>query len=199
MATRRLRLAQRRRAAGFSQERFAEILGVDRSTVTRWESGDTAPQPWLRPQIARSLQVSADQLDELLGAAAHRDTGSDERLDHAFEHPASVDLVAVARLRARTSDLDRRYDRAPSTSLLAEAGQYLGQIRFLRTHASSGRVRRELYTVEAEAATPRPVPGFLSPYRVTKLLRSSACPSAILLPICCAASTAWSKQACDVA
>ena len=41
----------------------------------------------------------------------------------------------------------------PSTSLLAEAGQCLGQVAFLRREASTGRVGRELYAVEAESAT----------------------------------------------
>jgi transcriptional regulator with XRE-family HTH domain len=147
MSSRRQRLAQRRKALGYSQERLAEHLGVERSTVARWEAGETEPQPWLRRRIARVLQVSAQQLEELLA-----DPVPDERLSYALKRPGSVDLIAVAQLRERVQDLDVRYDRAPSTSLLAEAGQCLGQIAFLRTHAAS-RVRRELYAVEAEAAT----------------------------------------------
>jgi tetratricopeptide (TPR) repeat protein len=49
--------------------------------------------------------------------------------------------------------LDERYDRAPSTALIPEAGQYLGQIAFLGTHARRGYVRRELRAAEAEAQT----------------------------------------------
>lgn len=66
MTARRQRLAARRRAAGFSQEQLAGNLGVERSTVIRWESSETQPQPWLRPKIAQALQVSIEQLDELL-------------------------------------------------------------------------------------------------------------------------------------
>jgi len=58
----RYRLAQRRKAMGFSQEQLAERLEVDRSTVVRWESGDNEPQPWVRPRLAEVLQVSLDQL-----------------------------------------------------------------------------------------------------------------------------------------
>jgi transcriptional regulator with XRE-family HTH domain len=153
MASRRQRFAQRRKAVGFSQEGLAERLGIDRSTVARWESGETEPLPWLRPKLARVLQVSIEQLDELLAEAGEPEALADERLSYALEHPRSVDLVAVARLRERVHDLDTRYDRAPSTSLLADAGQCLGQVSFLRAHAATSRVRRELFAVETEAAT----------------------------------------------
>jgi transcriptional regulator with XRE-family HTH domain len=68
MAAKRHRLAQRRKALGYTQEQLAERLGVDITTVRRWESGETSngPQPWLRPKLARHLQVSTDQLEELL-------------------------------------------------------------------------------------------------------------------------------------
>lgn len=69
MAAKRHRLVQRRKALGFTQEALAEHLGVDPTTVRRWESGETetGPQPWLRPKLARCLQVTAEQLDELFG------------------------------------------------------------------------------------------------------------------------------------
>src|SRR5437867_4469192 len=66
MPFRRRGFAQRRKTLGFSQERFAEQLGVERSTVVRWERGETEPQPWLRPRIARTLEVSLEKLDDLL-------------------------------------------------------------------------------------------------------------------------------------
>ena len=68
MVAKRHRLAQRRKIVGFTQEGLAEQLGVDPTTVRRWESGETktGPQPWLRPKLARCLQVSIEQLEELL-------------------------------------------------------------------------------------------------------------------------------------
>jgi tetratricopeptide (TPR) repeat protein/transcriptional regulator with XRE-family HTH domain len=62
----RQRLAQCRKAAGFSQEALASALGVERSTVVRWEGGETKPLPWIRPKLARAIRISVDQLDELL-------------------------------------------------------------------------------------------------------------------------------------
>ena len=69
MAAKRQLLAQRRKAVGFSQEALASVLEVERSTVVRWESGDTEPLPWIRPNLARALGITVDQLGELLGRA----------------------------------------------------------------------------------------------------------------------------------
>jgi len=152
VAPRREGFAQQRKSAGFSQEQLAEQLGVERSTVARWKAGETEPQPWLRPMIAQALGLTRGELAELLSVARAEPPG-DGRLEHAIRHPTSVDLVTVAQLREQVHDLGQRYDRAPSTSLLAEAGHCLGQIAFLRGHTTAPRVRRELCAVEAEGAT----------------------------------------------
>lgn len=151
MPVKRLRLAARRKAVGFSQEHLAERLGVAPSTVARWESGETESQPWLRPKLARVLQVSLDQLGALLDEGGLTDSEADERLHHALTHPGSVDLVTVAELRRAVGVVDEQYVTMPSSALLADAGQFLGQVRFLAAH-TVGRVRRELHAVEAEAA-----------------------------------------------
>lgn len=67
MAPRRQRLAQRRKAVGFTQEVFAEQLDVERSTVVRWEAGDTEPSPWRRPKIGGDRQLNA----HILGSMSH--------------------------------------------------------------------------------------------------------------------------------
>ena len=68
MALRRLRLAQRRKALGHSQEDLAALVDVDRSTVIRWERAETEPQPWLRRKLANHLRVTPEELSELLEA-----------------------------------------------------------------------------------------------------------------------------------
>jgi tetratricopeptide (TPR) repeat protein/transcriptional regulator with XRE-family HTH domain len=65
-AAKRERLARRRKVLGLTQEDLAGLLGVERSTVVRWERGETAPVPWIRPQLAEALQVSAEGIGELL-------------------------------------------------------------------------------------------------------------------------------------
>ncbi|MFF8310879.1 helix-turn-helix transcriptional regulator [Streptomyces lydicus] len=59
-------LAERRKVLGYSQESFAHALGVDRTTVGRWENGKTEPQPPYRPKLAEVLQVDLAELDVLV-------------------------------------------------------------------------------------------------------------------------------------
>lgn len=66
MATRRADLAAARKAAGYTQESLAAALHIDRSTVIRWEAGDYAPLPYLRPKLARLLGQTPARLAELL-------------------------------------------------------------------------------------------------------------------------------------
>ena len=51
-----------RKKKGYSQENLAEILGVSRQTISKWELGDTSPdlkQAW---EIARTFKISFDEL-----------------------------------------------------------------------------------------------------------------------------------------
>ncbi|MEU2066580.1 helix-turn-helix domain-containing protein [Streptomyces anulatus] len=59
-------LAERRRALGYSQEAFAHLLGVDRTTVGRWESRRIRPQPAQRRKLAAALGTSLQELEALL-------------------------------------------------------------------------------------------------------------------------------------
>ncbi|WEB40775.1 helix-turn-helix domain-containing protein [Streptomyces yunnanensis] len=59
-------LAERRKAMGYSQERLATVIGVDRTTVGRWDRGETTPEAVHRPKMAEALQLSLAELDALL-------------------------------------------------------------------------------------------------------------------------------------
>ena len=63
-------LAERRKMLGFSQEKLAEDLGVDRTTVARWELGAAAPQPQIRPMLAQILELSPQELSTILSEGA---------------------------------------------------------------------------------------------------------------------------------
>lgn len=66
--SRRDELVRQRKLAGFSQERLADAMKVDRSTIARWESGEATPLATFRPQLASLLNVTAVELEEMLAA-----------------------------------------------------------------------------------------------------------------------------------
>jgi DNA-binding XRE family transcriptional regulator len=70
MSTRRWALAARRVVMGHTQESLADQLGVERSTIVRWERGSSTPQPWCRPMLATALAISTDDLAALLSGDA---------------------------------------------------------------------------------------------------------------------------------
>jgi len=129
MAVKRVRLAARRKAIGFSQEQLAEALRIDRSTVGRWESGETAPQPWMRPRLAKVLQISADQLDDLLAEGrpdspaeivSHRSQASDAALD-AGNPPLDAEPFQPAKVPNRVLRNVREMERCETRNEFAEA------------------------------------------------------------------------------
>ncbi|MFF0505941.1 helix-turn-helix transcriptional regulator [Streptomyces fimicarius] len=153
MALKRHGLMRRRRAMGFTQERLAEALRVERSTVARWESGKASPQPWIRPRLGELLQVNAEELSELLVVSSADKQHLAERTQYAMRHPSRVDLAAVAELRYDMQSLGKRYDRMPSAALLAHAGKHASRVAFLAGEAPAGRVQREMRVLQADAAT----------------------------------------------
>lgn len=56
----RIKLA--RELAGLTQEKLAEIIGVSRTAVVRWESGETVPTVDHLIEMTGILKVSADFL-----------------------------------------------------------------------------------------------------------------------------------------
>ncbi|GAB3172084.1 hypothetical protein GCM10027059_41500 [Myceligenerans halotolerans] len=64
--SRRARLSDARKSAGYSQEALAEQLGIDRTTVQRWESGESTPQPFQRANLATALDMTSGALDAAL-------------------------------------------------------------------------------------------------------------------------------------
>lgn len=88
-------LAKRRRALGYSQEKLAQLLGVDRTTVGRWESGRIDPQPPQRRGLASALEISFQELDALLAPA--RATGQEPPGRHSSDPPNAGDLDEMIR------------------------------------------------------------------------------------------------------
>jgi transcriptional regulator with XRE-family HTH domain len=71
---------------GYTQEQLAAALGVERTTVGRWEAGENSPQPWCRPKRAQALDVSVDELDTMLANGETTDA-ADDRPDNAEHDP----------------------------------------------------------------------------------------------------------------
>jgi transcriptional regulator with XRE-family HTH domain len=118
------------------------------------QTADTASKTPARPQTARSTRETANDTAPDDSVAPWL-AGTEEagRFGHALAHPAGADLVAVAHLREQVRGLDEQYDRSPAATLIAETGQCLGQIGFLRVHARRADVRLDLCAAYAEAAT----------------------------------------------
>jgi tetratricopeptide (TPR) repeat protein/transcriptional regulator with XRE-family HTH domain len=113
---RRQRLVQRRKALGLTQEALAELLAVGRSTVVRWERGESEPLPSIRPRMARALKVSAELLEGLLTADDQRDDGAAPR-----QLPAAVaDFTGrVAELHRLTEVMDAAGAGRPGTVVIS--------------------------------------------------------------------------------
>ncbi len=66
MKAKRHALAERREIVGHSQETLARALGMEVTTIGRWERGETSPQPPSRPKLADALEISLEELDHML-------------------------------------------------------------------------------------------------------------------------------------
>jgi tetratricopeptide (TPR) repeat protein/transcriptional regulator with XRE-family HTH domain len=127
-AAKRWRLAQRRKTVGLTQEQLAERLGVERTTVVRWERGETQPQPWLQPRLAAALGVSAGRIEELL-ATGGAPAGTQSRAAAVPRQlPAAVaDFTGrAAELAALTGMLNRAGAGAPGTVVISAIGGTAG-------------------------------------------------------------------------
>jgi DNA-binding XRE family transcriptional regulator len=87
-------LADRREIVGHTQETLAEFVGVEPTTVGRWERSETSPQPWSRPKLAEALAISIEQLNTMLaeGQPVAGGSGSPNVADEPLADPEH-DLV----------------------------------------------------------------------------------------------------------
>jgi DNA-binding XRE family transcriptional regulator len=162
---RRLSLAQRRKSVGLSQDGLAEALGVERSTVVRWEAGKTEPQAWVRPELARKLQLSEEQLDDLL----RTDDSGPESVDRrVFAGLATVLALApltrarsgsqigatqIRQLRQRTARLRRLDDHLGGMDTYqVYTSEMASTAKLIKTASYSSSTARALTGVFAEQA-----------------------------------------------
>ncbi|WP_406306661.1 helix-turn-helix domain-containing protein [Streptomyces sp. NBC_00885] len=137
MAGKRQRLVQRRRASGYTQEQFADALSVDRTTVQRWERGEVDPQPHQRPKMAKLLQLTSRELDELLAADTLPVAAAPSWITPT--QPANDDEVAAWELarRVQASDvgpetltrLERTFDELATAYPVTPPAELLERVR----------------------------------------------------------------------
>jgi tetratricopeptide (TPR) repeat protein/transcriptional regulator with XRE-family HTH domain len=122
-AARRPRLVRRRKALGLTQEALAELVAVGRSTVVRWERGESEPLPSVRSRLARALKVSADQLESLLTVDDHR---SDDMAPRQLPAAVADFTGRAAELRRLTQVLDAAAASGPGTVVISAIGGMAG-------------------------------------------------------------------------
>ena len=57
-----MKIAELRKAAGYTQKDLAKLLDVDQSAVSMWESGKTKPMRKLHPKLANALGCTIEDL-----------------------------------------------------------------------------------------------------------------------------------------
>ncbi|MEI5103941.1 helix-turn-helix domain-containing protein [Streptomyces sp. PmtG] len=146
---RRENFVKRRKAMGFSQESLAEAIGVERTTVSRWETGETAPQSFHRPGLCRELKVSVSQLDSLIHcvdgvpqAAPATTTQSASSLPAHDDEMEALELVrrvaasdvggeTLSRLELVFDELARLYPSSAPQDLLLRVRKYSAYVSHL--------------------------------------------------------------------
>lgn len=149
-------MSERRRSLGHSQEDLAERVGVAPSTVQRWESGESNPQPWQRPKLARALEVTPAQLTALLGTSPARWAALDaEAVDDetaAWElarrvHVSDVGGETLTQLERAFDELATAYPVTPPQVLLRRVRKHTAYVAQLLDERATLAERRRLLTV----------------------------------------------------
>lgn len=112
----------------------------------------------------KAMAMPVDRRRFLLGSAAllagavgrqaiPAELAEEERLAWVLDHPSAVDRGTAAYLRRKTVDLLMQNEVTSPATLMPLALRQVAHTRLLREYAEPGRVRQELYVVEALSAT----------------------------------------------
>lgn len=55
-------IREKRKQADLTQEQLAKALAIDRSTVAKWESGESMPRAQMLPKLAEILECTIDEI-----------------------------------------------------------------------------------------------------------------------------------------
>lgn len=82
-----------RKKAGLSQEALAEKIGVSRQAISKWETGEAAPEITKIPLLARTFSVTADWLlDDEVGFDDEADGTEADAPQAGAEDASSADM-----------------------------------------------------------------------------------------------------------
>jgi len=144
MAVRRTGFVRARKAAGFTQESFAEVMHVDRSTVARWEQGAREPLPYQRPKLARLLKITMAELDELLHPKAESVAAKQHASQPAVVSPAPrvVRAELLTQYEALTSAYRQIDYQAGSAAVYEQTVSQLNRLMGMADNVPSAHYQR---------------------------------------------------------
>ena len=102
------RLAQLRKAAGYTQVEFAAEVGITQRMVAYYEAPNAQPPARLLPQIATALGVT---IDELFGRSAQRKLAKQEGDSRLRRRLLAIEKLDVAEKRQVLQVIDALIER----------------------------------------------------------------------------------------
>lgn len=87
------RLQDLRKKAGYSQEQVAEMLGISRQAVSKWESGQGKPDIENIIKLTEVYSVSADYI--LLGTEKEVTVSLEKKRELSHEYKKAIAIIAI--------------------------------------------------------------------------------------------------------
>jgi transcriptional regulator with XRE-family HTH domain len=142
MPKRRVRFAEHRKSMGFTQGTLASALGLHVSSVYRWEQGTLSPTAIHRPDLAKALRITPEQLTELLGPEP---TAPLPPADYSQIPPTSRNVVSEFTPSDRTP--------IDPASVVDPPWTVTGALQVLHTLSGGSVDRRDFLTITGGALT----------------------------------------------
>ncbi|MDE6108341.1 MAG: helix-turn-helix domain-containing protein [Oscillospiraceae bacterium] len=115
------RIQEQRKRCRMSQEKLAELMGVSRQAVTKWESGQSAPNT---ENLFRLAEIFGVTVDFMLDADSNRGSSPAEQVYYLYK--LEEEKKAVQRLAQRKQTLKRALLLAVGWFLIFVAGAFSG-------------------------------------------------------------------------